>query len=477
MGNPIRCTAPRTAWLARSALAALGSVGLAGPALAQDKALDAAMQADEVNQRYCADLYSGKVDVAAGATVAVAEVWQQVSAVYEETKAPYLLYWRGALAQCLGRDEAAVADLEAFVAASGQSTMFADIVRQANGRLRRLGGKAQVGSGAAARWLRRQAALEIDLRYGIGGGASTLHCTDDDEPESGPRVENSGCVGGRAFDPQSAPLFAPALLEASISAWPAVPFGLGGRAVLAVPAPNGLPDARSPGVTGDFELGPALRFGNSVASGKRAGSLRVEPRLAISLASLSPWAGSSKYVAEMQAFLDAGTLRLFQLGPALRLLVAGELGPSLALAVEGRFAWFPALPGSVASTQRGPATVPVRIDDGGTTEDASDDTYRDEAVRVLPELLNSSRMAAGLRVQLLRAHEERPLASGPFLDFGWTRAALVYPDDPADVWCAAEPCGLADGDLRKVFSTRRDDWVARVGIELRLGRGSAKGAE
>jgi hypothetical protein len=446
------------------------------PALAQDPSMDAALHASEVNDSYCADLYSGKVDVAAGATVAVAEVWQQVSVVYEGTRAPYLLYWRGVLAQCLGRDDAAKADLEAFVRAPGGSSMFADMVRKANGRLRRLGGKARSGHGPSARWLRQPAALEISLRYALGGGASVLACTDDDEPDSGLRVENSGCAGGAASFPQSAGLVEPAFLEGGLSLWSPGPLGLGLRAALEVPVPNGLPLATTPGPSGTIELGPALLFANGEGSGQAAAQLRVEPRLAVFVAESSPWAGTSKYLLRHQHFLDAGTLRLFGLGPSLRLSGTAEVDPSWLLAMEGRAAWFPALPGRVATVVRGPSTVTVRISDGGTPNDPADDSFRDETVEILPDLVSSTRLAAGLRVGLLRAPEDRPVVAGPFLDLAWTRTELRYPDDPGDVWCAApEGCaGAGDGDLRKVFSTRRDEWVVRAGIELTIGRGAAR---
>lgn len=109
------------------ALVAL-TLALASPARA-DEASDAAMLADEVNQEQCANLYSGQVGRAAASTVAVGDAWGKVNTAYEQTGAPYLLYWRGALAQCLGRDEAAAADLTEFVESQGDSASFASLVK------------------------------------------------------------------------------------------------------------------------------------------------------------------------------------------------------------------------------------------------------------------------------------------------------------------------------------------------------------
>ena len=52
----------------------------------------------------------------ASSVVSVSAVWEDVGRQYEASSEPYLLYWRGVLAQCLGFEDAP-AGVEAALAA------------------------------------------------------------------------------------------------------------------------------------------------------------------------------------------------------------------------------------------------------------------------------------------------------------------------------------------------------------------------
>ena len=102
---------------------------------------EAAVAAADALDRHCAaDLLGSDVTLKAGSLKEVASVWEAVSAAYDEEPLLYLLYWRGALAQCLGGfDDNARADLEAFWTGAEGDTSLVDQRTDATRRLRRLG--------------------------------------------------------------------------------------------------------------------------------------------------------------------------------------------------------------------------------------------------------------------------------------------------------------------------------------------------
>ncbi len=114
-------------------VAALGA--LAGPARAQEST-DIALVAFEIHQMYCADIGVGEVVDRADALVRVGRVWGDVDAEYQREPAPWLLYWRGTLAQCLGQAEAAEEDLARFVREAPDDPALASQVQDAKRRLR-----------------------------------------------------------------------------------------------------------------------------------------------------------------------------------------------------------------------------------------------------------------------------------------------------------------------------------------------------
>ena len=442
-------------------------------AWAQDPATDAAFEADEVNQEHCANLYASKVDTAAESMVRVAEVWQHVSQVYEETQAPYLLYWRGALAQCLGRTDAAMTDLEAFVEANEGQTMFAGLVRNAQTRLRRLGGKAGVGQGLSATFLRAGSVFEVAARYLGGSGLTVLSCRDDGTRSTGQPV-NSGCIGG--VNPKSAvgPAVAPLGLDVSLDGFFARPIGLGVRVFFDMGVPVNLPDARSPGPLLQLRAGPQLRILNSVASGGRAGWLRATVRFAAAFGSISPWAGQAKYLSELVNFHDVGSWAMRHAGISASLSGAFEVGKASILEIEGRFALFvPTGADGTPRTREGGA-VDVRVEEATNPDD---DVYRTEEIpaEFQPDTTGAGRMHAGLRIGVLVPLGKGNAAIGPFFDATLQQTAIRFPDREEDVWCAlgldddGDPLCSGDGDIRKVYSTQRDDILLRLGVQLRFG--------
>ncbi len=441
----------------RPLLAVLLATALsAASASAADPAVEAAVLADDVVQAHCASLYDTPVDRAASATMAIAGALARVDDVHAQTGATYLLYWRGVLSHCLGRDEAALEDLTAFVKSQEGANAFPSLVRQARTRIRRLGDRARLGQGAAGAMLTRGARLEVDASWSAGSGVHELVCTDADDWGTA----NSTCVGAEDHFAAYAAAFVPARVGLRIDGFPARGFGLGGRLLLALPAPSGLPDGRSPGPTLQVEVGPQLRLVDSVGSGRRPGWLRVELRFAASLARLSPLAGTTKYPGVTGGYLDAGSWLLVQPGFAARLEGALELSPRVALLLSGRFAWYAPLPGAAAPRVVEPSEVDLLAPDG---------TMRTERVEILPDPIRSSQLSAGGRVGL--AFPVGPeLAVGPFLAVDWLRAGLVFPNSEADCWLVGSDaaCTGDDGQQRKVYSTRRQDLLVTAGIDLRF---------
>ena len=438
-------------------LSLLLSLLLASTVHAGDPAVEAALEADDVNQDHCADLYDTKVERAASSTMAVAAAWQRVDEVYRETEASYLLFWRGVLAQCLGRDEAALADLTEFVGAQSESTMFASLVRQAKTRLRRLGDRSQLGQGASASFLRLGPALEASASWAGGVGFHELICTD---PSPVGDALNVTCLGQDRERAEYGLVAVPASLQASIDGFPARAFGLGARLLLSLPAPSGLATPRAPGLTLQVQVGPQLRILDTVATGRRSGWFRAEVRFAASLTRMDPMVGQAKYYVDNGGFLDAGTWELKHVGVAARLGGALEISQKAALFFSGRFSWYAPMQGSAARRVVEAQPVELTRSVGGTVT---------EQVEIVPELERTTQLAAGGRVGLLFPAET--VAVGPFVGIDIVQASMSFPNDSADCWVygGQGTCITNDEDARKVYSSRRTGFFVTVGIESRFG--------
>jgi hypothetical protein len=433
---------------------------IAGGAVAQDPAVEAALEADQVNQEHCASLFTAQVDRAASATVAVAESWQSVDEIYGQTGAVYLLYWRGALAQCLGRDEAAAADLNSFIESQGGSTMFASLVQSAKTRLRRLGDGASLGQGASASYLRVGPALEIEASWSGGTGFHEIACIDADDA-----TVNVTCIGGSSERHEARAALVPLAAQLAVDGFFTRGFGFGGRAIVHWAAPSGLPDDRSPGATLQLEVGPQMRLLTSVASGGRAGWFRAEARFAASFTQMSPMAGSAKYAwSHNGGYLDPGSWALRHVGVAARVEGAIEIGAQMVLALSGHYAWYAPMAGSNSPQV-------VRQQAVQLTADPTSQPH-EEVVEMLPPLVSTSQMYAGGRVGILLPTKVRSIAIGPFVGVDFLRATMTFPNNLLDCWLYGVPgkgCDSEDLLYRKVFSTRRHDLFVTVGIDGRFG--------
>ena len=67
------------------------------------------------------------------------EAWATVSRSYSQAPEPYLLYWRGILAQCLGQTERAIQDLRSFHDRNATDPDLRSLATDARRRLRTLG--------------------------------------------------------------------------------------------------------------------------------------------------------------------------------------------------------------------------------------------------------------------------------------------------------------------------------------------------
>ena len=126
----------RTTWLT---LAVLLMLPLSARAAERSEDAEAvAAEAEQVMQQNCSDAAGDDTTLAAQSVARVSEVWARVSATLEATRKIYLLYWRGVLAQCLDQEARALEDLQAFLSARGESTIWASLVANAERRVGRL---------------------------------------------------------------------------------------------------------------------------------------------------------------------------------------------------------------------------------------------------------------------------------------------------------------------------------------------------
>lgn len=110
---------------------------LPGLAFAETSA-EIAVEAARVRDELCSDAAGSDTTLAATVSTEASAVWSRVSAAYESSQEPFLLYWRGVLEQCLDLEERASEDLERFLLESGDDATYADLARDARRRLRRL---------------------------------------------------------------------------------------------------------------------------------------------------------------------------------------------------------------------------------------------------------------------------------------------------------------------------------------------------
>lgn len=207
---------------------------------------EVAVKAAEVHEELCADAAGNDISSAGSSIARVSGTWVEVSEVYEETKDQSLLYWRGLLALCIGRDDLGAADLEGFITAAGDDKAVITQVKDAKKRLRRVsrpddrpagpdpggivlgaglaGGAA--GFGGLSGW-QSSAAVDLATRY-ESGEAQTAEL-DQIEAETGPAATRNsaiflGVAGGLAVGSVVALVVTAARGNAKSAAYtPAVP--------------------------------------------------------------------------------------------------------------------------------------------------------------------------------------------------------------------------------------------------------------
>ena len=129
---------------------------------------EAATAAQSIHSEHCADVAARDNSIVARAVHTVSATWLQVSDAYKASPEPYLLYWRGVLGACLGQEDRAIEDLQAFVDQSADEGAYSAMVREARRRVRRL--NRQPGASASADTAIRREKAKQALRNGIGLG-------------------------------------------------------------------------------------------------------------------------------------------------------------------------------------------------------------------------------------------------------------------------------------------------------------------
>lgn len=140
------CRLPSLLTCLTAAVLALSAVAAAAQ---EPDADDLAVWAAEVHEAHCAAMQGTDVQAAVEGYQVVAGVWGELDAALKgsEVPQPYLLYWRGLLAQCLDKEEEAATDLEGFLQAAAflgavdveRKGLLDAMVRDSKRRLKRLG--------------------------------------------------------------------------------------------------------------------------------------------------------------------------------------------------------------------------------------------------------------------------------------------------------------------------------------------------
>jgi len=406
---------------------------------------DAAARANEVNQTYCGNAYSSDITLAADSMRRVAETWSIVNEVYEETDAPYLLYWRGVLAQCLGRPEHAHEDLGQFVTSQKDGGAYADLVRQAKVRLRRLGRKRDLGDGPIAHYLRSVHWFEGSIGYRAGLVVQSQACTDVADISKELGYLDGACLSGSPPVWKHGLIGQPAGIDAAIAFYPTKVLGGGGRFTLDATATSdlGVDEEWLPptevGPMWTLLLGPVVRLQKPVSSGSRGLRLQLMPAFYARHERTSPLAG------------------------------ALNMEKTVGLTPAGTYGWtLPGLGGQIELSIEASRTIAVRLGaiGGGSFGRADPDLRETEApsaeiVRMPDATSLGSAGFIGGHFGLLIALGKGDLAFAPALNVSWRTSVLGYPDPLGDEFRGDED--------RRVYSTRQDLLSVTLDLALRFG--------
>jgi hypothetical protein len=105
----------------------------------------AAVQAANVHAEHCAEGVNQTIEATGSAIAQVGETWASLDGMPERTNATGLLYWRGLLAECLGRTDHAITDLMKFLEVHANDSTWVEPARDAMRRLERMGVVLEAG--------------------------------------------------------------------------------------------------------------------------------------------------------------------------------------------------------------------------------------------------------------------------------------------------------------------------------------------
>ncbi len=441
------------------------SLMFALPAWAGD-ADDAAIAADDAVTNHCAEGW-GEESAKPDALIAIGEALKLVQSAYEKERAPFLLYYRGALYKCLGQFEEALDDLEAFVNAERANPAYAQQVKVAAVQLERAGRAVEAaGAGASASWIRRVDHLEVSLRAGAGVAIRSRNCTEGDSGVLSQLCSYAGHPGAASYAVGAAPLDG----RLAVTGFFAAPIGLGvsltGQWHWADESKDEVtPDTFEAPIVGtepfsknnsiDWGIthpgfvagvGPVIRAANWQSSG-RARGLRIEPQFAVGLSWFEPVAGHYLHQTSASSFQTlGGEWRALHLGGALRVEGQAEIGNRTLFLADVRGVVFAPASGERLEQTR-PAGGNVRVPLAPT---ASDRVLLDGgfAVRFVPS-------DAGV------------VSVGPDLRLGFDGRWLTFPEGEDHAW-DVDSSGTVDS---KVFSTLRIKASVILGLTLEFGGG------
>jgi len=344
----------------------------------------------------------------------------------------------------------------------------------------------------------------VDFSYGVATGLRGLACTDSGgkmlEPgaDGENRPANGPCLNGSGFrfpsgDTRMAPMhdvappFWPVGLRLGLSGFPLPFLGVGAVVMLDESLQSEALEPNAPGPVTQLFVGPQLRFLSSVASGRRAGELRIAPRFAVAWARGIPWAGY-KEISDY-GFLDAGAVSVRHLGFQIEVSGKVEVSGRAVLSLSGEFAYF--LPAGSDAVETAIDPSGVEVDLNYEFDNVEKSVTVVERVEIFPPLTQVDRLYAGGRAALLFPHPKVNIAMGPFFELGFHFLHMVYPNLVEDEWDVRDTevkrisrVGKPVRELievlglnkrapyeRKVYSTRRQDLLFRLGVEVHFGAG------
>lgn len=437
--------------------------------------VDAASLANDINQDHCVDAYNSDISVAAESTKEVLDAWANVDLSYKQYHENYLLFWRGVLAQCLGRNDNAGEDLQQFVRVQSERGGFQDLIQQANNRLKRLGYAKEHGIGPAGNYLQGHQIVEGSLVYGGGLFVQLQHCTTDNDS-----YVDAACVG--ATGDGKVPVYLsglggqPAGFRAAAAVYPLKFLGVGARYTLGITTPTemsggdsvgSLPYEQQVGPLWTLLAGPILRIQPPISAGTRGVRLQLMPSFLARHEQFTPLAGLIASASGGSRFLFPGTFSWTRYGLATWMEIAVEVRTTLVFRIGGQGGWV------------------LGAKNSGLRESSSLDADQwdtvHQTIEMTPEVDKLSSGFAGFHLGLLGFGKDDHVAIEPTLKLGWSFSSVAYDfveSDRPGAWYAEPEEEDQDPEAsvlnRKRYSTRQDRFTLMFEIGIRLGAGKKK---